>query len=107
MKILITAALAIVLFIGCKSNKEAIVQEQNVVEKRDNRKGQEPPSIDEIYKLDSNNDGLLSKSEVKGPLERDFDKIDSNGDGFITREELEKAPKPEKGQRGQRPPRNN
>jgi Ca2+-binding EF-hand superfamily protein len=39
-------------------------------------------------------DGKLSEKEAKGPLKRDFDKIDSNEDGFISKEELEKAPKP-------------
>lgn len=61
-----------------------------------------PPSVDEIFKMDTNQDGQLSKSEVKGPLLNDFDKIDTDGNGFISRTELENAPKP---QQGQRPPR--
>ena len=73
--------------------KSAQVQDQ---------KGQRP-SIDDIFKMDTNNDGLLSKKEVNGPLEREFDNIDTNGDGYISKEELTNAPKPE---RGQRPSRN-
>lgn len=53
------------------------------------------PSTDEIFKqMDANKDSKLSKAEVKGPILEDFAKIDSNEDGFITKEELEKAPKP-------------
>lgn len=47
-----------------------------------------------ISQMDSDNDGKLSKTEVKGPLQNDFSKIDTNDDGFISKEELEKAPKP-------------
>lgn len=61
------------------------------------RERREPPSVDQIFEhMDSNEDGKLSKKEVKGPLSRDFDRIDLNEDGFISREELEKAPKPKR-----------
>ena len=70
------------------------------------RDRREHPSIVQIFKhMDSNNDGKLSKEEVKGPLQRDFTKLDTNDDGFITQKELENAPKPQGrqgGQRGQR-----
>ena len=70
-----------------------------------NGKGnQEPPTVDEIFKeLDKDEDGQLSKKEIKGPLKNDFAKIDANEDGFLSKEELEKAPKPE----GKRPQRSN
>tara|TARA_R110002126_G_scaffold57662_8_gene152657 strand:- start:491 stop:772 length:282 start_codon:yes stop_codon:yes gene_type:complete len=55
----------------------------------------EPPTFTELLKqMDKNEDGQLSKDEVKGPLKNDFAKIDTDEDGFITKEELEKAPKP-------------
>ena len=58
------------------------------------------PSTEALFaQMDSNKDGKLSKTEVKGPLANDFSKIDTNSDGFISKEELEKAPKPS----GQRP----
>ena len=41
--------------------------------------------------MDANEDGKLSKKEVKGPLKKDFDKIDSNEDGFITKKELDSS----------------
>lgn len=72
---------------------------------------QGPPSVDEIFKMDANGDGLLSKSEVKGPLLEQFDTIDSNGDGLLSKTEVQNAPKPQRGQGGQGgqggpPPRN-
>ena len=66
-------------------------------EKRDRR---QPPSIDEVFKMDIDQDGFLSLEEVsETPLARDFAKIDTNEDGLISREEFEKAPRPERGQR--------
>lgn len=63
------------------------------------------PSFTQILtEMDSNGDGKLSKSEVKGPLSTDFSKIDTDNDGFITKSEFQKAPRP---QRNSRPPRNN
>lgn len=55
----------------------------------------EPPSVDEIFEqMDKDEDGKLSKKEIKGPLKNDFSKIDTDEDGYITKVELEKAPKP-------------
>lgn len=67
----------------------------NAQSNNDERERREPPSIDEIFEhMDTNEDGKLSKKEVKGPLSRNFNRVDTNEDGFISREELEKAPKP-------------
>ncbi|WP_339836985.1 EF-hand domain-containing protein [uncultured Maribacter sp.] len=55
----------------------------------------EPPTFTELLKkMDKDEDGQLSKEEVKGPLKDDFDKIDANEDGFLSKEELDNAPKP-------------
>ncbi|SNR46312.1 EF hand [Maribacter sedimenticola] len=55
----------------------------------------EPPTFKELLEqMDKDEDGQLSKDEVKGPLQKDFDKIDANEDGFINEEELKNAPKP-------------
>jgi len=102
----------IALGTACNSQKQstATPQDQSTnarPEKASERQGNRPrglPSTEKIFELDANQDGKLSKTEVKGPLLNDFEKIDTNGDGFISKEELEKAPKP---QRGQRPPKNN
>ena len=58
---------------------------------------QGPPDPSEIMeKLDKNEDGTLARSEVKGPLQKDFDKIDTDQDGFLSLKELQVAPKPER-----------
>lgn len=55
----------------------------------------QPTPAELIKELDTDKDGQLSKTEVKGPLKDDFSKIDTDKDGYITLEELKKAPKPE------------
>ncbi|WP_298534720.1 EF-hand domain-containing protein [uncultured Algibacter sp.] len=52
-----------------------------------------------LEKMDANEDGKLSKKEVKGPLKEHFDKVDEDEDGFITEEEFKKAPKPKRKER--------
>ncbi|MGB3774416.1 MAG: EF-hand domain-containing protein [Leeuwenhoekiella sp.] len=66
------------------------------------QRGQGRPSAAQLLsEMDSDKDGKLSKSEVKGPLAQNFSKIDTDEDGFISEEELENAPKPQQGgQRG-------
>jgi Ca2+-binding EF-hand superfamily protein len=39
-------------------------------------------------RLDTNNDGVLSKDEVRSSGERKFTRMDSNGDGVITQDDL-------------------
>jgi len=68
----------------------------NAQQSKNQQRRQEPPSVDEIFKeMDKDEDGKLSKKEIKGPLKNDFTKIDANEDGFLSKEEVEKAPKPE------------
>ena len=57
-----------------------------------------PPTYKELIKdMDTNEDGKLSKAEIKGPLKEDFAKVDANEDGFISEEEFAKAPKLKRG----------
>ncbi|TVZ27946.1 EF hand domain-containing protein [Gillisia sp. Hel_I_86] len=64
---------------------------------KENNQPKTPPTAKELIKqMDKNEDGKLSKAEVKGPLKDDFKKIDTNEDGFLTIKELEKAPKPKR-----------
>ncbi|MBP1840648.1 DUF1566 domain-containing protein [Formosa algae] len=73
----------------------------------DRPQGERPNVADMMAEMDTNKDGKLAESEVKGPLKNDFSKIDTNADGFITEAEFNEAPKPngEGGGEG-RPPRN-
>jgi len=67
----------------------SFAQSQNRQERK------EPPTFKELIKeMDANEDGKLSKDEIKGPLKNDFAKVDTDEDGFITAEEFAKAPKP-------------
>jgi Ca2+-binding EF-hand superfamily protein len=64
---------------------------------------QGPPKFEELLeKMDTNKDGMLAKSEVKGPLLENFTNVDKNEDGLITKAELESMPKP-KGNRRPKP----
>lgn len=55
----------------------------------------EPPTYAKLLEeMDADEDGQLSKEEVKGPLKDNFSEIDSNEDGFISKEEFDEAPKP-------------
>ena len=75
----------------------AFAQSENGPERK------EPPTFEELLeKMDANEDGKLSKKEVKGPLKDHFDKVDADEDGFITEEELKKAPKPKRRERKQK-----
>ncbi|AUC75516.1 MBL fold metallo-hydrolase [Olleya sp. Bg11-27] len=49
------------------------------------------PSFDKMLeKMDTNADGKLSKSEVKGKLKDNFNNRDKNKDGYITKDELDR-----------------
>ncbi len=84
------------LSISCKTKAQTT---DTNVEKREQKqeRGKRPNPEEMFAQMDTNKDGKLSKTEVKGPLQKDFSKIDTNGDGFISKEELEKAPKPNRG----------
>lgn len=72
----------------------ALAQSQNQRERR------EPPTFEKLIKeMDANEDGKLSKEEIKGPLKDNFAKVDTDEDGFITAEEFEKAPRPKRRER--------
>jgi Ca2+-binding EF-hand superfamily protein len=54
-------------------------------------KGDRPNPGQLMKKLDTDENGSISKEEAKGPLAKNFDKIDANSDGEITKEEFAKA----------------
>lgn len=92
------------LTFSCSTQDKVVSYDESTPRSTNNRpqQGGKP----DIFEMDTNNDGKLSKSEVKGPIANDFDSIDTNGDGYISKEEFEAAPKPERGggQGGGRPP---
>ena len=62
------------------------------------RERKKPPTFAALLKkMDANEDGKLSKDELKGRLKDNFAKIDTDENGFITEKEFEKAPRPERG----------
>lgn len=71
-----------------------LLQSQDAFGQNQSERGtQNPPNFAELLtEMDTNKDGKLSKAEVKGPIQKDFDTIDSNNDGFIVKSEFESAP---------------
>jgi len=93
---------------SCKSkDKQNSGPEHHRQEERPRDRDQRPSADQLITEMDSNNDGQLSKNEVKGPLSNDFEKIDTNNDGVLTKNELENAPGPRREREHQKPPREN
>ena len=76
----------------------ALFMSNNVFGQQGNNKDRKkPPTFEQLLKdMDANEDGKLSKDEVKGPLKDEFATIDTDEDGFIIEEEFKKAPKPER-----------
>lgn len=75
----------------------AIISNSAFGQSNDRQEGKKQPTFKQLLKeMDKNEDGKLSKKEVKGPLKKDFVTIDINEDGFITEKELENAPKPKR-----------
>ncbi|MBC2845852.1 EF-hand domain-containing protein [Winogradskyella flava] len=67
----------------------------NAQENKGEKGRKERPTFAQLLEdMDANEDGKLSKDEIKGRLKNRFDKIDLNEDGFITEEEFKKAPRP-------------
>ena len=95
------------LTIGCKSQKETVQKQPNASTEQRDRRPQNgdrrtPPSVDEVFEMDANKDGLLSKAEIgDSPMARRFTTMDANGDGFVSRTEFENAPRPQR-RRGNR-----
>ena len=87
---------ASVLFVSCASQNDQS-QSGSGGQRRSGGQGGAPNFSQLLSQMDANKDGKLSKSEVKGRLANDFSRIDSNSDGFITENEMENAPRPQRG----------
>jgi Ca2+-binding EF-hand superfamily protein len=83
--VVIGVVLGLYVVFSCKSTQQTGRGEGRGSQNR-------PSAVDLLGEMDSNNDGQLSKNEVKGPLLDDFSKIDTNEDGFLSKEELENLP---------------
>lgn len=63
--------------------------------------GKRPTAKQLMKMMDADEDGKLSKEEVRGPLADNFDEVDLNEDGFLSLKEIRKAaPKQPQGRRG-------
>lgn len=117
-KFIFLSVLAILGLGSCKSSKSTTTDNTNnttqgAVENRtqqrpgggEHRQGQRGGrDRGEMFtRMDVNKDGKLTKDELRGPMVDRFDMIDTNKDGSISLEELKAAPRPQRGQRGQRP----
>jgi len=103
MKVIKLTGLLVGIAFMCSCNSNAQTSQRGQGGQGGDRQG--PPSADEIFeKMDADNNNLLELDEIKGPLKNDFSKVDADSDGYISREELENAPKPERGG-GDRGPR--
>jgi Ca2+-binding EF-hand superfamily protein len=89
--------LALILFIAsCNQNATSPSSTQSAENskttspnaERATRNGKKPEFKNVLARVDTNNDGKISKSEAKGPLVNAFDKLDADGDGFITEKEF-------------------
>lgn len=104
MRLITILFLTVLMVVGCKSKQELVNATEDTTldskstksDRRQNRgERRVPPTVEEVFQMDSNNDGKLSATEVaNSPLSRNFTTIDSNNDGFITIEEFNNAPKP-------------
>lgn len=86
-----------------ESEKRALGMQGSGDGRPQNRPGGRPNATQIIKEMDTNNDGKLSKTEVKGPLKEGFSKIDANNNGFLSKEELENGGEKNK----QKPPKHN
>lgn len=70
---------------------------------------QEPSSQDFrtkiLQKFDKDGDNQISKEEAPTKMKQNFSRHDLDGDGYIAEAELDTLPKHPKGQRGQKPPK--
>lgn len=89
----------VLVLAGCAAQQNQAVNNQRPSREQGGRQGAPPNFAQLLAEMDTNKDGKLAKSEVKGPLSNDFSKIDTNDDGFISESELKNAPRPQRSSR--------
>jgi len=97
-----TAIAAFAVFLtACSKNTTPVDSGENYSSEKRSRpaKGERPQFADLLSKMDADKNGLLSITEVKGPLKNDFSSIDTDNDGFISKSEFEAAPQKQRKRR--------
>ncbi|MEQ9307453.1 MAG: EF-hand domain-containing protein [Marinoscillum sp.] len=96
LKTIALVAIASTMMSCASQNTQTTSQNQGNTRQQGGR--QQPPSFAQLLsEMDTNKDGKLSKSEVKGPIANEFSTIDTNEDGYLSEQELENAPAPQRG----------
>ena len=97
LSVFVVAALA-----SCRTKQNVVQSEERTTNQRSEKQGRKggPPSIEKLFEMDTNGDGYLAKSEVRGRILERFDIIDANKDGLLSKEEVKNAPKPNRKGRG-------
>lgn len=53
------------------------------------------PDASQIFqRMDTDQNGVISRAEARGPLSNDFDRIDTDGNGELSEEEIRQLPQP-------------
>ncbi|MEM9921390.1 MAG: hypothetical protein AAF990_25035 [Bacteroidota bacterium] len=96
----VTTVMALLLFAACSPKTNAPQSPQAKPTSPDSRQANQrgdrgrPQFSDLLARMDRDEDGRLSSSEVQGPLKNDFAKVDTNQDGYLSAEEFKNAPPP-------------
>lgn len=61
-------------------------------EQRSAQHAKQHPKGSPFDHMDEDQDGYLSRDEVRGPLKRDFERFDQNQDGLLSRAEVPEPP---------------
>jgi Ca2+-binding EF-hand superfamily protein len=90
-----TMIIALAFAMTACSKKTTPPQSDSPMSRNENgpRQGGPPQYAQLLAQMDSNKDGKLAKTEVKGRLQQEFAKVDKDQDGFISKTEFESAPK--------------
>lgn len=87
----------VIAFVALSINLNAQQKGQGGQGMRNGGSGQRPSPEEILERLDTDNDGLISKSEANearnGKMAENFDTIDVNSDGFIDEDELKSGKK--------------
>ncbi len=81
----------LIVISSCSSTKEKHNETRQYVKDNEETKPRRDGPEGLFADMDNNNDGKLSREEVKGPLKENFSKVDANADGYLSKDELKAA----------------